>query len=52
MENEDERVNDKDLKDRVLKTAKWYEDFSNSQKPLIERTKKSIEFRKNLKKVN
>ena len=47
---EADKINDKDLKERVIKKSKWFEDFSNSQKPLIETTRKNIEFRKNLGK--
>lgn len=45
-----DKISDKNLKERVLKKSKWFEDFSNSQKPLIETTRKNIEFRKNLGK--
>ena len=40
------KITDKKLQERVLKKSEWYENFANSQKPLLESVRKSIEFKK------
>ena len=43
------KITDKELQERVIKKSEWFENFANSQKPLLETLRKNINFRNSQK---